>query len=66
MIDNKWLAAVAAQVAGEIDRIGQHLTGRIHQLAERYDTPLPRLTTRVAELSVKVDGHLRRMGAVWA
>jgi type I restriction enzyme M protein len=64
VIDDKWLATLAAAVQGEIDRVGQHLTGRIRQLAERYDTPLPELTAAVADLSAKVDGHLKRLGAV--
>jgi len=41
------------------------LTGRIRQLAERYATPVPQLTDEVAALAAKVDGHLKKMGAVW-
>ena len=41
------------------------LTGRIRQLAERYATPLPQLTDEVATLAARVDGHLKKMGAVW-
>jgi len=32
--------------------------------AERYATPLPQLTGEVATLSARVDGHLKKMGAV--
>ena len=65
VVDDKWLATIAAAVQGELDRVSQTLTGRIRQLAERYATPLPRLTDEVATLAARVDGHLKRMGAVW-
>ena len=45
--------------------MSQTLTGRIRQLAERYDTPLPKLTDEVETLSARVDEHLKKMGAVW-
>jgi len=38
------------------------LTGRIRQLAERYDTSLTQLVEEVDALAAKVDGHLRTMG----
>ena len=28
-------------------------------------TPLPQLTDEVAALAARVDGHLKKMGAVW-
>ena len=63
VVDDKWLATLAAAVQGELDRVSQTLTGRIRQLAERYATPLPQLVDEVAALAVKVDAHLKRMGA---
>ena len=65
VVDDKWLTTLAAAVQGELDRVSQTLTGRIRQLAERYATPLPRLTGEVATLAARVDGHLKKMGAVW-
>jgi type I restriction enzyme M protein len=65
VVDDKWLTAVAASVQGELERVSQTLTGRIRQLAERYATPLPQLTDEVAELSARVEEHLKQMGAVW-
>jgi type I restriction enzyme M protein len=65
VVDDKWLATLAAAVQGELDRVSQTLTGRIRQLAERYATPLPQLTDEVATLATRVDGHLKNMGAVW-
>jgi type I restriction enzyme M protein len=34
-------------------------------LAERYETPLPRLIEGVAALEAKVTGHLKKMGFSW-
>ena len=65
VVDDKWLATLAAAVQGELDRVSQTLTDRIRQLAERYATPLPQLTIEVADLAARVDGHLKKMGAVW-
>ncbi|MGH7872184.1 MAG: N-6 DNA methylase, partial [Candidatus Binatia bacterium] len=65
VVDDKWLATVAAAVQGELDRVSQILTGRIRQLAERYATPTPQLTGEVATLAARVDEHLKKMGAVW-
>jgi type I restriction enzyme M protein len=65
VVDDKWLATIVAAVQGELDRVSQKLTGRVRQLAERYTTPLPQLTDEVEKLAARVNGHLRRMGAVW-
>ena len=65
VVDDKWLATLAAAVQGELDRVSQTLTGRIRQLAERYATPLPQITGEVATLAARVDEHLKKMGAVW-
>jgi len=62
VVDDKWLATLAAAVQGELDRVSQTLTGRIRQLADRYATPLPQLTEEVEQLAAKVAGHLEKMG----
>ena len=62
VVDDKWLATLAAAVQGELDRVSQTLTGRIRQLAERYASPLPQITSEVAALETKVAGHLAKMG----
>jgi type I restriction enzyme M protein len=66
VVDDKWLAMLAAAVQGELDRVSQTLTGRIRELAERYATPLPQLTDEVAALAARVVGHLKKMGVVWS
>ena len=65
VVDDKWLATLAADVQTELDRVSQALTSRIKQLAERYATPLPQLIQEVEALSATVDAHLQRMGFVW-
>jgi type I restriction enzyme M protein len=65
VVNDKWLATLAAAVQGELDRVSQTLTGRIRQLAERYAMPLPQLVDDVDDLAARVEGHLKRMGAVW-
>jgi type I restriction enzyme M protein len=64
VVDDKWLATLAATVEGELDRVSQTLTARIRQLAERYATPLPQLTEEVALLTSHVDEHLKKMGVL--
>ena len=47
------------------DHVCQALTQRVKELAERYGTPLPQVTCRVAELEANVNRHLERMGFAW-
>jgi type I restriction enzyme M protein len=65
VIDDKWMARLLADVRGELDRVSQALTGRVRELAQRYETSLPRLIDRLASVSARVDEHLRHMGATW-
>ncbi|MEI6268082.1 MAG: class I SAM-dependent DNA methyltransferase [Methylococcaceae bacterium] len=65
VVEDKWLAALATSVQSELDRVSQALTGRIKQLAERYATPLPKLTEELDTLASRVDEHLKKMGFIW-
>ena len=65
VVDDKWIATLSTAVQGELDRVSQTLTGRIRELAERYEKPLPSLIAEVSELSSRVDQHLMRMVAAW-
>ena len=65
VVDDKWMAHISASLMGEIDNVPQTLTGRIRQLAERYATPLPKLTEKVQCLGARAEKHLKDMGAVW-
>ncbi|MBN1317935.1 MAG: N-6 DNA methylase, partial [Anaerolineales bacterium] len=62
VVEDKWLTALEAAIQGEMERISQSLTQRVKQLNERYETPMPQLSERVAELEDKVNRHLERMG----
>jgi type I restriction enzyme M protein len=62
VVEDKWMAAISTAIHGEMDRISQALTQRVKELAERYETPMPKLTETVAKLSEKVEAHLKKMG----
>jgi type I restriction enzyme M protein len=64
-VSDKWLAALATSVQGELDRVSQALTGRITRLAERYATPVAQRASEVETLAARVDAHLKKMGFVW-
>jgi len=65
VVDDKWRAKLGEDVQTELDRVSQALTGRIKTLAERYATPLPKITEEVEILSARVDQHLKEMGCAW-
>lgn len=65
VVDDKWLATLDATVHSEMDRLSQQLTSRVKELEERYESPLPQLNERVAELESRVSRHLQKMGFVW-
>jgi type I restriction enzyme M protein len=62
VVDDKWLTSIERSVKTEMERISQRLTGRIKELAERYETPLPQQTAEVDSLETKVMAHLANMG----
>lgn len=64
VVSDKWLATLSGSVREEIDRISQGLSSRIKILATRYADPLPVIEAEVADLSVKVEDHLKKMGFV--
>lgn len=65
VVDDKWLATLNAAIHGEMDRVSQQLTQRVKELAERYETPLPHMQRRLAEVEAKVNRHLEGMGFSW-
>jgi len=62
VVDDKWMASIERSVKTEMERISQRLTQRIKELAERYETPLPKQTIEVKLLEDKVTKHLEAMG----
>ena len=65
VVDDKWMSTIDKDIHTEMDRISQRLTHRIKELAERYETPLPVQTKKVAELEKIVQVNLTKMGFVW-
>ena len=64
IIEYKWLINLSTAVQIELDRISQVLTSRIRELAERYNTPLPKINREMEILTKKVDEHLKNMGTL--
>ena len=65
VVEDKWLTRLGEDVQAELDRVSQALTGRVKELAERYDKPLPELEAEVETLAATVEKHLEKMGFVW-
>jgi len=65
MVEDKWLTKLEQDVQSETQKVSQRLTGRITELAERYESTLPQLNIQVAELEKKVTSHLSKMGFAW-
>lgn len=65
VVDDKWMTVLERDVKTEMERISQRLTQRIKELAERYETPLPKQTEEVKILEEKVNVHLAKMGFKW-
>lgn len=62
VIDDKWLATLAAKAEGELDRVAQRLATRCGELAERYDRKLPDLMKLAEDAQARVAAHLEKMG----
>jgi type I restriction enzyme M protein len=65
VVEKKWMACIERLIKGELEYISHRLTQRIKELGERYEAPLPLLTGSVAEFTVKVETHLRKMNFTW-
>jgi len=58
----QWMVAMEAKIKIGMDAISHRLTERIKELTERYETPMPKLTNDVTDLTSKVEKHLKKMG----
>ena len=65
VVDKKWMVSIEKRIKTEMDAISYRLTERIKVLAERYETPMPKLTNDVADLTSKVEKHIKKMGYAW-
>ena len=64
VVEDKWFPSIQTAIEGEVQRLTQQLAGRVKELEERYARPLPLLEREVEVFSERVEGHLRKMGAV--
>ena len=65
VVEKKWMHSMDRRIRTEMDNISHRLTQRIKELAERYETPLPKLSIEVDALTAKVENHLKQMSFVW-
>lgn len=65
VVDKKWMHNIEQRIITEMDNISHCLTQRIKELAERYETPLPKMSSEVDGLTTKVENHLKEMNFVW-
>jgi type I restriction enzyme M protein len=65
VVDEKWMMRLSTSVQGELGRVSQTLTSRIHQLSERYDESLPMLDVKADALTARVKEHLKNMRSSW-
>ena len=62
VVDDKWLADLGGYIHSEMERVVQTLASRVQTLETRYHEPLSQIETQVAELTAKVNAHLKAMG----
>lgn len=65
VVEKKWVYNMAERILTEMNNISHRLTQRIKELAERYETPLPKIESNVSDLEIKVKQHLQKMGFEW-
>ena len=65
VVEKKWMHSMEQRIRIEMDNISHRLTQRIKELAERYETPLPKVSREVDDLTAKVENHLKQMKFVW-
>ena len=65
LVNKKWFDSIFAGIADLYAAISHHLTNRIIELAERYESTLPQLESDTTEYEAKVKSHLERMGFKW-
>lgn len=65
VVENKWMATLAALLESEMQQISLNLTSRVSELAERYAQTLSAIDAEIVDLEEKVKSHLQKMGFVW-
>ncbi len=65
VVEKKWMHSMEQRIRAEMDAVSHHLTRRVKELAERYETPLAAIDRDVEELTEKVEQHLKRINFTW-
>lgn len=65
LINKKWYSSIYHGINALYTAISHNITGRVIELAERYEDTLPALTALVDDYEAKVKSHLERMGFQW-
>lgn len=65
LVNKKWYYSIFDGIDALYIAISHSITGRIIELAERYENTLPELTAQVEDYEAKVKSHLERMGFKW-
>jgi type I restriction enzyme M protein len=62
VVQDKWLADIAAAIGAEVEARTEGLTARVRVLTERYGQTLPQIMEDLSVLEARVAGHLAAMG----
>lgn len=62
VLDDKWHAAIAVRIDGEVSALTQALVRRVQELGKRYLRTVAELDRELSELEAKVARHLDAMG----
>ena len=65
LVNRKWYYTIFEGIKALYVTTSHEIAGRIAELAERYEDPLPKLEKRVEDYEAKVKAHLERMGFKW-
>lgn len=65
LVNRKWYYTIFEGIKALYVTTSHEIAGRIAELAERYETPLPELEKSVEDYEAKVKAHLERMGFKW-
>ena len=63
VVVDKWFASIRTAIEAEMQGLTQRFAARVQEIEERYAQPLSELERDVEAFSIKVEGHLARMGA---
>jgi type I restriction enzyme M protein len=65
LLERKWYRTLRNGIFALYMAVSHHITGRVTELAERYEKPLPVIEKEVADYENEVKAHLKQMGYAW-